>query len=47
MNGYPLGVKFDFGVASMTDLVIHVQLDVPIPGLDFNTFHIENKVIQQ
>jgi hypothetical protein len=38
------GVQFDFGVVSISDFVIHVQLDVPIPGLSFNTLHIENKI---
>ena len=38
------GVKLDFGVTSVKNIVIQLQIDLPIPGLKFNTFHLENKV---
>jgi hypothetical protein len=38
------GVKLDLGIESLTDFVIHVKVDVPVPGLAFKELHIENKV---
>ena len=34
----------DFGVRSLTDFVVHLKVDVPVPGLAFKELHVENKV---
>ena len=38
------GVVLDFGVRSLTDFVVHLKVDVPVPGLAFKELHVENKV---